>query len=174
MGQEHENYEKLIAKVDQKFAEISSRYPRSLKCGRSCHSCCIPELSVFKVEKDYISKYISKTDNLRDKLQTLEKQDTYEGKRCKFLDEDGACAVYQARPIICRSHGAPIQVAQEPKVKYDVCPLNFRDADWDRFDQNASINLSLINSLLVLINQRYDSQNSGKRYRLSVSEITPQ
>ncbi len=43
--------------------------------------------------------------------------------RCPLLDDHGRCRTYDARPLICRSHGLPIQV----QGRRDVCPLNFTD-----------------------------------------------
>jgi uncharacterized protein len=40
---------------------------------------------------------------------------------------DGRCSVYEQRPLICRSHGLPVAVADGPdgSLRVDHCPLNF-------------------------------------------------
>jgi hypothetical protein len=48
-----------------------------------------------------------------------------EDPRCVLLDDEGRCRVYEARPLICRSHGLPIRVGSPPRR--DVCSLNFTE-----------------------------------------------
>ena len=52
-----------------------------------------------------------------------------EGSGCAFLDAEGRCQIYAARPFICRSHGAPIAIAEEDYYRIDVCELNFKTLD---------------------------------------------
>jgi hypothetical protein len=57
--------------------------------------------------------------------------------RCAFLDDDGACTVYDARPFLCRTHGLPLRTddaADRPRgglrvLRDDVsvCALNFTE-----------------------------------------------
>ena len=42
-------YEQLLAKLEHKFAEIQARNQSQMKCGRGCHACCVPNLTVFGV-----------------------------------------------------------------------------------------------------------------------------
>ena len=53
-------YSDLCKKIDLKFDEIRSHYPKSFACGLGCHSCCKPGLTVNSIEKESqfdLSKY---------------------------------------------------------------------------------------------------------------------
>ena len=48
---------------------------------------------------------------------------------CAFLDDEGACRIYEDRPYVCRTQGLPLRWIQEDEqglvVEYrDICPLN--------------------------------------------------
>jgi len=45
--------------------------------------------------------------------------------RCAALDEGGRCLVYAARPIVCRSHGAPIRMRKDSLPVIESCFRNF-------------------------------------------------
>jgi Fe-S-cluster containining protein len=81
-----------------------------------------------------------------------EKSNPFQGKRCSFLLKDGSCGIYELRPIVCRSHGAPIQFKdEEEKLFRDVCPLNFTNQNIGNLHPNDVMNLDTINSLLALL-----------------------
>lgn len=47
---------------------------------------------------------------------------------CAFLDEAGACRIYEHRPYVCRTQGLPLRWLDEqdglPVELRDICPLN--------------------------------------------------
>ena len=45
---------------------------------------------------------------------------------CPALGEDGACAIYDSRPLVCRTFGLPLR--DGPRFIGDVCELNFTTA----------------------------------------------
>jgi hypothetical protein len=96
----------------------------------------------------------------------------HEVSLCGFLDNKGCCAIYEARPIICRSHGAPIswtdpeQVPTESKESRDVCPLNFKGEDIYALDGQDVISLDKLNTLLSLINRHITQSDDGTRVPL--------
>jgi uncharacterized protein len=163
-------YRQLLSKIDQKFSEIQSRNSAKMKCGQGCHSCCVPNLTVFAIERENLKELIQSTPGLEQKLRDLEASDPFQGERCKFLEADGKCAVYEARPLVCRSHGAPLFSKQDDKQLLDVCPLNFDDIkNLAELASENFINLDLINTLLAAINKEIDS--SGERTPLDVQSI---
>jgi ABC-type amino acid transport substrate-binding protein len=47
--------------------------------------------------------------------------------RCPALEPDGGCAIYAARPLVCRSHGLPIRLRDGRGLPVvESCPLNWR------------------------------------------------
>jgi Fe-S-cluster containining protein len=45
--------------------------------------------------------------------------------RCAALDPGGRCLIYAARPVVCRSHGAPIRMRERSLPVVQSCHRNF-------------------------------------------------
>ncbi|MGR5347163.1 YkgJ family cysteine cluster protein [Vibrio mediterranei] len=67
-------------------------------CARGCGQCCHVPVSVSLPEAMYLSHHLNRELN----LHPTQKHHEYDGTPCPFLGEDGACSVYEARPIACR------------------------------------------------------------------------
>ena len=165
------NYYDLVKKVDDKYDEILRSKPESFACRKGCHSCCQPKLKVSVIEKENIKKYLEENPNKVSELRNLKKKNPHGGTRCEMLDAKGGCVIYEARPIICRSHGAPILVPEKEAPRMDVCPLNFKDQPLDELDENLKINVSILNTILALVNMKEFPEKSKKRFKLSVEDI---
>lgn len=182
-----DNYRNLLKKVDEQFAKIYDKHSVNFQCAKSCHSCCRAKLTVSTIEREYIKDYLRNNPNVIEKISELEQLDPYAGERCKFLDINGLCSVYDARPIVCRSHGAPLwfklhnlnPVEEEDwddevdmsRYSQDVCPLNFKDIDLNSLALDDFINIDTLNSILVMVNQLFEKNEhfkSGKRFELSL------
>lgn len=72
--------------------------------------------------------------------------------------ETGLCIVYQARPLICRSHGLTILI----DGKLDCCPLNYTTA---AAPLTHVLDLEKLNTVLVSINAT--NVGNGARTRLA-------
>ena len=118
-------YQRFLKQADQHFSDIKKSNPASFRCTRGCHECCLPDLTILTLEAASIVQYLLDHPELIDRLRTLEQEDPHQGKRCSFLNKEGACGIYPVRPFICRSHGAPIAIAHEDYYQADVCTLNF-------------------------------------------------
>ncbi|HMV68287.1 MAG TPA: YkgJ family cysteine cluster protein, partial [Myxococcota bacterium] len=92
----------LHAAVDELVAPLAARHGDRLACRRGCHGCCRDGLTVFEVEADRIRAL--HPDLLRDGAPAP-------APGCAFLDADGACRVYDARPYVCRTQGLPLRWA---------------------------------------------------------------
>ncbi|MGH2627714.1 MAG: YkgJ family cysteine cluster protein, partial [Anaerolineales bacterium] len=59
-------------------------------------------------------------------VQQVEGRLPLEGLRlpCPALDPDGACSIYEARPLVCRKFGMPLYNPRRPGV-LGACELNF-------------------------------------------------
>ncbi len=110
----------LRTRVDAHFDEAARQAGDQMRCGRGCDQCCHVDLSVFDVE----------AAPLRDALTALPaatrarvRAQAQQTQRCAML-LDGQCAVYDQRPLICRSHGAAV-LLEDGRVEH--CPLNFTE-----------------------------------------------
>jgi len=158
----------LVAKVDAFHAAVGSRRGADLACRRGCDACCCVRLSVSAVEAAAIERHIETLDQpVRDRLATRlrvarnEPPPQNEPPRCIMLEDDGACAVYAARPLVCRTQGLPLRYPQRTFPEDAVmakgadgsdivwCPLNFKDAPPTGTDV---LEAGRLDEMLVLIN----------------------
>lgn len=174
-----DNYRLLLEKTDVKSQEITKRYPDQIRCARGCHTCCIQGLTVNGLERAAIEEYLRAHPEALAAAEQVKIENLHKRQRCAFLDAQGACLIYEARPIVCRSHGVPLKIASEAKGAQnsgkthhrDVCPLNFTDLSLDDVGDHYFINLETLNTILVLLNQQFDSPKAERRYLLSPSGV---
>ncbi|MEZ4451735.1 MAG: YkgJ family cysteine cluster protein [Nannocystaceae bacterium] len=126
----------LRRRVDDHFAAAVARTPSAFACREGCDRCCHQRFGVFEVEAAVLREALAELEVRDPELRARVRRqadDPAHGRRCALL-VDGRCAVYEARPTICRSHGLPI-LAEEPaevgaqgsRGRVDHCPLNFTD-----------------------------------------------
>ncbi len=151
MAQPLENYHRLLDKVDQLCEGITTLLGDALTCHAGCSSCCIG-ISVFPVEAAALIEAAGQLPP--EQYQQLKHQlsNPQDGDRCPLLLAD-RCLLYQARPIICRTHGLPILITEEAGRRVDVCPRNCKGME--RMPGGALIDLERLNSLLVSVNVLY-------------------
>jgi Fe-S-cluster containining protein len=126
------------------FEKIMTKYSADMKCAEGCSKCCYTDISIFKVESERLLAWFnSQSSETKLELQTLWKQPVEKGA-CTFLYND-RCSVYEARPVICRTQGAPLYLASENSLDY--CPLNFEQGDPPKEDW---LNLERLNTMLSL------------------------
>jgi uncharacterized protein len=146
-----ENYLALLARVDEMCGQTAARFESQISCRPGCDSCC-RHLSIFAVE----------AAALQQALRNLPRKDADLIRRAAALSppdgpcpllQGGLCLLYQARPIICRTHGLPLLVNRDGASGVDFCPENFRDAP--NIPGSAVIDLDRLNAILATINALY-------------------
>lgn len=136
--------EALQANASGFFQKIFEAHGTHMACRAGCSACCHVSLEVFPSEAARILRWAQELSPearraLETHLQRAKEQGgspglDAAGKRrtpCVFL-ADGLCGIYEARPVICRTQGAPLQIKKDDgkgnvTVEVDACPLNFRD-----------------------------------------------
>jgi hypothetical protein len=93
-------YRALVDKVDAAVDAATTRAGDQITCRAGCSSCCVDGLSVLPVEAFAIAAHAA-VHGLAKRRST--------GDGCVFLDGDGRCVVYAARPLLCRTHGVPLR-----------------------------------------------------------------
>lgn len=152
-----DNYKQLTERVDALCANIASALAEQITCSAGCSSCCT-SITVFPVEaaamREALVKLPSqKADEIR--RHVLEHAD---GERCPLLNQDH-CLLYDARPIICRTHGLPIVYTLDEQHKSDCCPLNLTETA--SLSGSHVVDIDKLNTLLVAVNSIYLSQTES-------------
>ncbi len=81
---------------------------------------------------------------------------------CPALSEDGACGIYESRPIVCRKFGMPIYDPKKPN-ELQTCELNFREVkeiDADRLIENQ---MKIYNHWMKIKTEVNETLNPEKR-----------
>jgi len=141
------NYRNLVAKVDFLSAQIISQFRDSIACAEGCDACC-RHISIFPVEAVAIAVAIQNSPQI--KLARIRNLAAAATADCCPLLENGRCILYEARPIICRTHGLPLLTFREGENTLDFCPLNFEGIT--SFPATAILNLDILNATLASIN----------------------
>lgn len=165
-----QRYQQLLAKIDAKAEELARLHGAHISCHKGCHSCCLPGLRMFPVEAEHIRTLLLARPDRAAAALANETLDPHQGTRCAFLDAKGACLIYEARPVVCRTHGFPLEFKVDEDAKSrDVCPLNFDGQDLNSLPPAGVLNLDLINTLLTLINQDASGASAAERIPLQPS-----
>lgn len=144
--------EELWQKVDAFSGRVDAQYPAELACASGCSDCCKRELTVTAIEAARIERHLAVLDDTdRARLAHRAAAST---DPCVALDDDGRCAIYAVRPVVCRSHGVPIRYV-EPGASgkralpvLDVCPKNFVGRDLATVDPACVLDQHTLSVLL--------------------------
>lgn len=159
----HPSLIELRTKVDSFFARVKATHATAFACRQGCTDCCAVDLSVFPVEAMPIREALGVApDALRQAIAAKRKG----GEHCVML-VDGACAIYEQRPIICRSQGLPLH-ADEDRA---TCPRNFIGQDLAALATADVLNLNTLNTLLSILHQVYCRETGSASDRLSLSDL---
>jgi len=142
----------LWKKVDAFFERVVARYPGALACASGCSDCCHRELTVTAAEAARIERAVRCLDDPQ--RARLARRARAPSGACVALEADGRCAIYPARPVVCRSHGVPIRYV-EPGARgkhvlpmLDVCPKNFEGHDLATVDAACVLDQQTLSVLL--------------------------
>ena len=162
-------YDALVAKVDAFLDDASRRRAADMVCGRGCDSCCHVSLAVSAVEAAGVERALrtlpaETRDRLADRSRGMRQKQSPDTKRCVMLESDGSCAVYEARPLVCRTQGLALRypprtfpdeaVMARGDDGSDIvwCPLNFTTNAPKGEDV---IEAGRLDEMLVVVNLRF-------------------
>lgn len=120
--------ESVYQQAQTETESIYARQSSHITCKKGCSSCCQTRIELFPVEFERVkSSFILLDAELQTHLRT-EAQAKWAAGVCPLLHDD-ACAVYENRPLICRTHGFPLRsrVRVPTGQSVDFCHLNFTD-----------------------------------------------
>lgn len=163
-------------KIDAAARVVFERRKRDVACERGCARCCVEGLSVLSVEAFALQEHLDE--------HGLSGAPSPPPGGCAFLDGEGACTVYEARPLVCRTHGLPVRMpggagdegARRRTLPVlddtEVCELNFRErapAPDDVLDGER------ISALLLVVEQRFRAAAGleGAYERIPLEALAP-
>ena len=150
-------YYQLRTEIDALSESLEKQHPQHLNCKKGCDLCCMG-ISVFPVEFYAIKAEIN-PETLP--VMPLSQNDI----DCRYL-VDHSCAIYQSRPVICRTHGLPLLYMSLDGNDYELscCELNFTGFDLADFDEKNTYPMDKINSQLYLINKNFVAGFENGKY----------
>ncbi len=157
-----DSYRQLIEQVNKLTDKLSSQYAQHLVCRSGCSGCCHHHLSVFAVEAATVRTAIEALpESVRVKLElqaheVLEWEARGKPVACPMLVDD-RCAIYESRPLICRTQGLPLLIeVEDGEAEVDFCPLNFTAENaLDVLDEHHLVPLDDLNLKLALVNLQH-------------------
>ncbi len=153
-------YAALLAKVDGFFARVVERHGDDMKCNSGCSECCHVRLTVTAVEADAIAAMMA--DWPAERRAALAANARASTDRCAALDPAGRCLIYAARPITCRSHGAPIRLREGSLPVIRSCHLNFTRTEPD---PDCVLDQTTLSALVLAVD--LDAGHDGGRIDLA-------
>jgi uncharacterized protein len=169
----------LFAKVDAFFGRAAARFPGAdgITCHAGCADCCRRRFSVTAVEAEVISEGLASLPSAAREALARRARSGDPGT-CPALEDDGRCAVYAFRPVICRTHGLPIRFAAEPGAGprqlpiVDACPKNFGHRDLASLPGDGVLDQATLSTVLGAIDAaRADEAGRPRGERIEIEML---
>jgi uncharacterized protein len=155
-------FEELAKKVDSFFARVSVRHGTDMQCATGCSDCCHVRLTITAVEAAAIRAHVTTWPTERRRNLA----DAGPADRCAALDPAGRCKIYEARPLVCRSHGVPIRMRRADLPVIQACHRNFRHTTPD---PDCVLDQATLSATLLAV----DAAESAARTAASVASVEP-
>lgn len=164
-----DNYKQLIARVDALCSEIAAVLGEQITCSAGCSTCC-SSITVFPVEAAYMRHMLDNMPGQQADEIRRHVAGHADGERCPLLLHHH-CLLYEARPIICRTHGLPIIYTENGHRNSDCCPLNLTETE--SVSGTHVVDIDKLNTLLVAVNSIFMSQTDRTETseRLTIAEV---
>ncbi|MDG0818098.1 YkgJ family cysteine cluster protein [Bdellovibrio svalbardensis] len=135
---------KLHELVEQ---EIAQGAEIEISCKKGCSACCHMEVEITSYEAEILATLVTEGHVIdRGRLQKQSERSLQDGQwkqgirnlesKCVFLNSEGACSIYEHRPVMCRRHSvtspakncetldAPITLRYFPRVDLLISAAN--------------------------------------------------
>jgi uncharacterized protein len=140
----------LRARLDAWSEATTAKHAAHYVCAPGCHHCCRRITSLLPVEWAFLHASgaldTASDSGLESELHPAE-------KLCSLLDQAGNCRSYQARPVICRTHGHALLLKDEEGDSVDFCPWNFESAQ--ELEEDDLVNLETLHEDLLRANAHF-------------------
>ena len=146
----HKQFTDISDLILIEFDRNLKKYGDKIKCRKGCSQCCSQIFRITKIDEAVIKEHLNELpleikDDLKKKASeyisnsgrnnisnisniSQEEYDVNLKIPCPALNEEGACMIYEARPVICRRFGPPVYDYKNPG-KLFACELNFSNGE---------------------------------------------
>jgi Fe-S-cluster containining protein len=159
-----QRYLEMAEEVAAEFERNRRLHGERIHCRRGCTDCCHQIFQITEIEAAYISRQVKRLPPETRRL-LRERARAYLPERQALLERhgiieawgslprkgtrlacpallDGACAIYDHRPLICRKYGIPLYNPKRPG-EVNACELNFAEGEAIEDDQLVPIQTGL-------------------------------
>ncbi|QUW03153.1 YkgJ family cysteine cluster protein [Chloracidobacterium validum] len=190
-------YDQLLADIERFAATLRSRFPTAITCRLGCTGCCQQHLTILPIEAARLREHVAALDaptqaRLREQAQATRHReadlastvtpngtltfppDPERNVPCPALVNE-ACAVYPARPVLCRTHGFPLLYLDETTEDgglLDVCPLNFTDGEAEISHRDV-FDMTIVNLRLVAASLAFEPDGERQSIADVILSATP-
>jgi Fe-S-cluster containining protein len=190
-------YTQLLAKVAAFCASVSERRSADLACRAGCSACCEVWLTLSAVEAAAVRCGLAELEpGARERVRRrghAQRQRELAGAgepRCALLEDDGTCAIYEHRPLVCRTQGHALRypagfipraavraralrksqlTAGEVDGEVTCCSLNYLGAAPTCDDV---LDAERVDVILAVVNARFSAARQlDPEQRFSISEL---
>ena len=157
--------------MDGSVAAIEHRRADAITCHAGCESCCHAELTVSDVEAASVRAGLDALEAVdRERVRERAASPISSTPRCVMLEADGRCAIYNARPLVCRTQGHALQYpdgvipanalfARTKTGGVTWCPLNYTNEAPLPAD---IIDAERIDTILAVVNRRFEGRSDER------------
>ena len=142
------SYHALRTRIDRFSASVRARYSDKIVCAPGCTECCQAGLTLVMIEAVVLGLALDIPEE-RIHLQAGQPPLSEDG-RCALLGSNNLCSVYATRPLICRTHGLPLQYPEQDEIS--VCHLNFVS---EKPHSSAVMDMTNVETALFAVNLDY-------------------
>lgn len=170
-----DRFDALAAKVERGFDAIRRRNGGCMECQKGCSDCCRCRLSITRLEEAVLRRGLARLpESVRGEL--AERASAKVQEMCPALDANGACQVYDSRPLICRSHGVPLRYRHPVPLihpsRIDVCEKNFTEVSGDSLPVRDVMDQTSLTAELAAIDAEFcDAHGLAHGVRVSLAQI---
>lgn len=170
--------DELYAKLDGFFTRAHARYPEGITCHTGCADCCQRRFSVTGLEASALAEALAALPAER-RRELGRRARAGDLGVCPALDGDGRCALYAARPAICRSHGLPIRFSAPPAQPgarslpvIDACPRNFVGQELASVEPSAVLDQTTLSTVLGALDAAHAAELGRARgERVEIADL---
>ncbi len=116
-------YQDVLNILDRQVDTLTQEAGEQMACRKGCASCCSNTFKITTIEANYLWQGFQQASEAIQEQITEQAFITHR-TACPVLI-DGACSLYQHRPLLCRAYGVMLKVDET----VSTCHLNFNNID---------------------------------------------